>query len=271
MHAYLFGITRAPHGHHMDFYLSHLWDASGNFEFIVFPLPPAWSLELFSCTQHGYHMHTTWVSHAHHMAITCTPHGHHMDFSCGTLAANLNCLPDPTRLIVGIIFMHTTWVSHAHHMDITCTPHGCHMYTAWISHTFDLTCEMLDFEFIIFPLPPARLLELFACTPHGYHIHTTGTPHGYHMHTTWLSHVHRMDITYILSHLWDAGCNFEFIVFPLPPAWLLELFACTPPPTVLLAVPTPWPNGLVWLTPLLNLRLIGEWTELLQGAGVFIV
>ena len=59
-----------------------------------------WSSPLLShlditCTPHGYHMHTSWVSHAHLMGITCTPHGYHM---------------------------HTSWVSHAHLTGIRCTP-----------------------------------------------------------------------------------------------------------------------------------------------------
>ena len=77
-----------------------------------------WSSPLLShlditCTPHGYHMYTSWishvhlmVSHVHHMGITCTPHGYHM---------------------------YTTWISHVHLMGITCTPHGYHMYTSWVS------------------------------------------------------------------------------------------------------------------------------------------
>ena len=79
-----------------------------------------WSSPLLShmditCTPHGYHMHTSWVSHVHLMGITCTPHGYHM---------------------------HTTWVSHVQLMGITCTPHGYHMYTSWVSHAhlMGITC-----------------------------------------------------------------------------------------------------------------------------------
>ena len=139
-----------------------------------------------TCTPHGYHMHTSWVSHVHlmgirftlplqlhfpkifhrgcmnfkwsspllsHLDITCTPHGHHM---------------------------HTSWVSHAHLMGITCTHHGYHMYTSWVSHVHIMG---------------------ITCTPHGYHMHTswvshvhlmgiTCTPHGYHMYTSWVSDSH---------------------------------------------------------------------------------
>ena len=31
-----------------------------------------------TCTAHGYHMYTTWISHVQHMNITCTPRGYHM-------------------------------------------------------------------------------------------------------------------------------------------------------------------------------------------------
>ena len=141
-------------------------------------------------------MHTAWISCAHHMAITCTPHGHHMDFSCGTLAANLICLPDPTRLIVGIIFsctphgyhMHTTWISHAHHMAVTCTLHGYHIHLIspvrrWILNSSSFHCHQPDCWNYLHALHMG-----ITYTPQAHHMGITYTPHGCHMYTAWISH-----------------------------------------------------------------------------------
>ena len=55
-----------------------------------------------TCTLHGYHMHTTWVSHIHPIDITCTPYGYHM---------------------------YIVWISHAHRTSITYMSYGYHFYT----------------------------------------------------------------------------------------------------------------------------------------------
>ena len=97
-----------------------------------------------TCTPHGYHMHTTWVSHAHHMGIFLE-HVSKIDltiaaFRCDVLWSHTRYFNLKTDQGIRMSItctshgyqMHTTWVSYAHHMSITCAPHGYHMHTTWV-------------------------------------------------------------------------------------------------------------------------------------------
>ena len=172
-------------------------------------------------------MGTTWVSHAHHMGITCTPHGYHMyttwvtlwpiknDYSQGSLRQDTSIAQDWMIVKVwhrpGITIstphghhMHTTWVSHAHHMGVTWTR------TLWpIKNDYSQGSLRWDTSITQDWMIIAKVWHrpgITISTPHGHHMHTTWvshayhmgitcTPHGYHMYTTWVSHEHEHFVT----------------------------------------------------------------------------
>ena len=172
-----------------------------------------------TCTPHGYHMYTSWVSHVHLMGITCTPHGYHMYTSwiSHVHLMGIRCTPHGYH-------MYTSWISHVHLMGIRCTPHGYHMYTSWISHVhlMGIRCTPHGYHMYTSWVSDAHHMDI-TCTPHGLELAGEGreagkgtcktstcisggsvrwkmslqncTPHGYHMYTSWVSDAHHMDIT----------------------------------------------------------------------------